>query len=934
MKQISLLLRAVLQSHTKQVCLLFLCLMLATVSIAGTIKGRITDAATGEPVINAIILLNNGTYKNVSGLDGSYRFNDLPAGTYSVKVSYVSFKTSEQSVSLTVDETVAVNVSLHTNERTTLKDVTVSAHKDGAGENAARSMERNADQVMNILSGRAIQVSPDLTVANAVQRISGVTIERNSNGDGQYAILRGMDKRYNYTLVNGVKIPSPDDKYRYVPLDIFPSDLLDRLEVYKALTPSMEGDAIGGVVNMVMKDAPDKPLVQANIAGGYNELFADRDFMTYDHKSIDKKSPWELYGKTYNAKPADFPSGTIDYITKSAVPNIVGGLSLGNRFFHNKLGVIVAGSVQNTYRGSNSLFFATEKTDTLKGVLLSKMQQRYYSEQQQRYGVHTKIDYRFNDRNKLQWYNAYMDLTNIQVRDVVTTFLSTGGYDPVNGNATLGYSTRSRITRQQIYNSTLQGTHELRNNLLLQWSAVYSKATNSAPDNTTISLDGEEKNFVMSKTYVDDMSRRWDRNSDRDLAGYLNLTYNKAVFNLPVEWKIGGLYRDKQRTNFYNNYQLSPVDVTKYGTDITDYTQVNWKVETPRGAVGTPLNYDASEKTSAGYLQFKVQEQKLEVTGGVRVENTNQGYAMKYPAGEDRPTGSQVYTDVLPSLHFKYMPVKNTNIRASYFRSVNRPGFFEIVPYRIVNEDYQERGVPDLKRAIADNIDLRYEWYPRPAEQFMAGVFYKHIKDPIEYTLQPDANRPQDIYYSPGNFGTATNYGLELDFIKFFRNFGVKANYTYTHSAITTPKTMRVRDSSSGGDIYPTTVSQTRPLYGQSAHVANLTLIYKNGKRGWDAQLAGSYTGPRINTVSQFVDDDLWQTGFLQLDASVEKTFGKRFVLYAKVNNILNTPMKVYVRNTSRSNVDIPNQDRAGETLIREDYYQRSYLLGIRYKFY
>jgi hypothetical protein len=613
---------------------------------------------------------------------------------------------------------------------------------------------------------------------------------------------------------------------------------------------------------------------------------------------------------------------------------VVGGLALGNRFLHNKLGVIVAGSVQNTYRGSNSLFFETEKVDTLKAVTLTKMQQRNYSEQQQRYGAHAKIDYRFNDRNRLQLYNAYLNLTNIQVRDVVSTFLGTGGYDPAAGNATLGYSTRSRLTRQHIYNSTLQGTHLLHSNLELQWSAVYSKAGSIAPDNTTISLDGEERHFVMSRTYVSDMSRRWDHNSDRDLAGYLNLTYNKAVFDLPVEWKIGGLYRNKQRDNFYNNYTLYPVAVSEYGVDFTDYTQIGWRVETPRGAVGTALNYDASEKISAGYLQFKVQQEQLEITGGIRAEHTTQGYNMKTPAGEDHPSDEQNYTDVLPSLHFKYMGIKNTNIRASYFRSLNRPGFFEIVPYRITNEDYQERGVFGLKRAIADNVDLRYEWFPRPAEQIMAGVFFKHIKDPIEYTLQADAARGQDIYYSPGNFGTAVNYGLELDFIKFFRNFGIKANYTYTHSSITTPKSLRVRDTTHNGDLHTTTVDQTRHLYGQSAHVANLTLIYKDSRRGWDAQLAGSYTGPRINTVSQFADDDLWQTGFLQLDCSAEKTIGKKLVIYAKVNNILNTPLKVYVRNSSAANAGIPGQDRAGETLIREDYYQRSYLLGIRYKFF
>lgn len=899
---------------------------------AGNLKGRITDATTGEPVTGATIVMEKNVFSDISSLDGSYYIKNIPAGTYSVKVSYVSFKTFLQTVTISGDETQTLNVILESDSKTQLKSVTVAAKKDAASDKTARNLERNADQVINILSGKAIQISPDLTVANAIQRISGVTIERNSNGDGQYAILRGMDKRYNYTLINGIKIPSPDDKFRYVPLDIFPSDLLDRLEVYKTLTPSMEGDAVGGVINMVMKDAPDHLLVTANVGAGYNELFMDRDFMSYNFHGINKQSPYEQFGNKYNATPADFPSAPFDYSSKKPMPNLVGGIALGNRFFNNKFGVIVAGSVQNTYRGSNSLFYDNEKVDTVKGVTLTKIEQRYYSEQQNRYGAHVKMDYRFNNRNKLQWYNAYMNLTNIQTRDVTSTQLTIGGYDPEKGNATLGYSTRSHLSQQQIYNSTLQGEHLLTDRLKLQWSAVYSKATNKEPDYTTISLNGVENNFVYSKTTVVDATRRWEHNSDQDMAGYLNLTYSQPVFGLPVEWMIGGLYRDKQRTNFYNNYQFRPVSpFATYGTDFQDYTQIAWNLENPRGSVATSLNYDATEKTSAGFLQFKIQEQKLEVVGGVRVENTTQGYAMKFPIGEDHPTASNIYTDVLPSLNLKFMPWRNTNIRASYFRSLNRPGFFEIVPYTLVGDDYTERGNFNLQRAIADNIDLRYELFPHASEQFMVGAFYKHIKNPIEYTLQPDDIRGQDMYYMPGNFGDATNYGIEIDFIKYFlRNFGVKANYTYTHSSITTPKSQRIRNAQ--GDLETISIDETRPLYGQAAHVANLSLLYKNVKTGWDAQLAFGYTGPRINSVSKFYGDDLWQKGFVQLDCSVEKTIARRFGVFAKVNNLLNTPMEVFMKNGNPANADVLNQGNANETLIRRDYYQRSYMIGVRYK--
>ena len=139
-----------------------------------------------------------------------------------------------------------------------LEGVTVIANNPGRTEAGARGIERAAMNVVNVMSAKAIELSPDITVANVIQRMSGVTIERNSSGEGQYAILRGMDKRYNYTLINGVKIPSPDNKNRFVPLDIFPSEMLDRLEVTKSLTANMEGDGIGGAVNLIMKDAPSE----------------------------------------------------------------------------------------------------------------------------------------------------------------------------------------------------------------------------------------------------------------------------------------------------------------------------------------------------------------------------------------------------------------------------------------------------------------------------------------------------------------------------------------------------------------------------------------------------------------------------------------------------------------------------------------------------
>ena len=910
-------------------------LFCATIASATKIKGHVYDKQSGEALVGATVVLEKTGKVTSTGLDGSFELKDVPVGKATIRITYITYKTIVQDIEIQSKDNDHLKFYMETAAKG-LGEVTIRATASGSNERDARRIEQNATQVMNIVSGKAIEVSPDLTVANVMQRVSGVSIERNSNGDGQYAILRGMDKRYNYTLVNGVKIPSPDNKYRYVPLDIFPSDLLARLEVYKTLTPNMEGDAVGGAVNMVMKDAPDRFEVNANIAGGYSQLFFDRKFMSYDYGSINHRSPSEINGKAYQATQADFPKGTLNYSLKRPAPNVVGSLSLGQRFFDSKLGVLVAGSYQNTYRGSNSIFYDSKVVPTAQYAAITSRNDREYSEQQKRYGLFSKVDYVIDSRNKLSLSNTYVNLQNIQVRDELSTNFSTD-YDPAKGNAQLGYSTRSRFTEQQIYNGTLHGDHKVFNDKLkIQWSAVYSSAENEVPDNTTIDVNGVRENFVDTRTLLSNgtpVNHRWERNTDEDKAGYLDLTYAAPVAGVNVDFSAGGLYRDKQRSSFYNNYSLTPVNPNAvYGTDFQNYTDLQFTVTNPGGAVNNPLTYDASEKTSAGYGMFKFTTTQVQVVGGARVEHTDQGYRMLFPAGENRPTGNQIYTDVLPSLTIKYYLTSKQQLHASYFRSLNRPGFYEIVPSKVVNEEYQERGNPDLKRAIADNYDLRYELFPDASMQFLAGVFYKNIKDPIEYTFQADATRGQDTYYTPGNFGTAHNYGAEFDFIKFFNKFGVKANYTYTHSRITTPKDTYI--TAPNGDTQKISVSQSRPLYGQSEHIANVSFFYKDTKKGWDAQIAGAYTGPRINTVSQFLNNDLWQQGFIQMDASAEKRFKNGLSLFIKGGNLLNTPSKLFIKGTNPTNAALKDDDieSNGHTLIRSDYYKQTYLIGIRYK--
>lgn len=913
-----------------------LCLLLSIATAKATsLKGYVYDQKTGEAITGASVRLENTDKAVLTGLDGAFEIKHPPAGTYTLKVSYLMYKAVLKQIVILKEDNPTLKIYLSESKDKDLSEVIISSKSDGATEKTARRIEQKSLQIVNVVSGRAIEVSPDLTVANVIQRVSGISIERSNSGDGQYAIVRGMDKRYNYTLVNGVKIPSPDNKYRYVPLDIFPSELLERLEVYKTLTPNMEADAIGGVVNMVMKDAPEKLQINANLATGYSQLFIDRDFMSFNASGINHKSPYEIHGKNYQATTSDFPKGTVDYTAKHPAPNVVGGLSIGNRYFNDKFGILLAGSYQNNYRGNNSTFYNTQVVSTDKVSSVMSKDERQYSEQVKRYGAHAKLDYVFDKNNKLSLYNVYVDLNSLQLRDSKSVDF-TSGYDPEKGNAKLNYATRTRFTEQQIYNSTLQGNHQLiPEKLKLNWSAVYSSAKNDVPDQNNINILGVRENFIDRRTFApaigDAYTRRWERNTEEDKAGYVDLSYNTTIAGTKVEFNAGGLYRDKQRSSFYNQYVLTSSNPEAlYGREFNNYTEIAWTIKNPTGSVDNALTYDASEKISAGYGMVTLTAKNLQVIGGLRIEHTNQGYKMLFPAAELRPIGSQVYTDYLPSLNLKYKLAETQQLHASYFRSLNRPGFYEIVPGTgLIQDDYKEKGNPDLKRVIADNFDLRYELFPDGNDQLLVGAFYKKIKDPIEYSIQADPTRPQDTYYLPGNFGDARNYGVELDYIKFIHKFGIKANYTYTHSRITTTKSSRYRDGN--GDLKTASVEQSRPLYGQSEHIGNISLLYKEGgKKGFDIQLAAAFTGPRINTVSQFLDNDLWQQGFVQMDFSAEKRFKNNLSIFIKAGNLLNTPSKLFIKGTN------PNETNAtlfdGKTLVRADYYKQTYLLGIRYK--
>lgn len=913
----------------------------ATVATAHTLDGIVKDNRTGEPLIGSVVEVKElPSVKTTTGLDGSFTLHELPdKGRYTLVVRYISYKTRE--IPVDVSDKGIVNITLDEDLRE-LGEVVIKGHKEYHSDRSAIDMEKTAGNVLNVMSQQSIQLSPDVNVATVLQRVSGVTMERDASGEASYAILRGMDKRYNYTLVNGVKIPSPDDKNRYIPLNIFPSDLMDRLVVSKSLTADMEGDAAGGVVDMVMKDAPSHFQIQANAAVGASDYFwkDSRDYLTSNRSDYTHKAPYEVNGPEYKATTSDFASGPTQISRHSMpAPNFVGGLSIGNRFWKDRIGVMLAGSIQNTFRGTERTYNSVKMASGEQAMYIYSLQHRYYSIHDLTAGVHAKVDLQL-ENNKFEWYNMYVRTNSKGVRynnSVNTEYISSDSY-------TQDDETRSLSQTQSIFATHIKGTHHLTKDFTVDWAGIFSQAKSEDPDRVYLSLtntiqsaegvDGSlwngNKNIL--KTMPKNMERRFQHNTDKDWAGYINLTYNTQLGNdINALWKAGAQYRRKERGNRYYSYNFTPTDISQKldGNGFDQFAAIDWTCKTPYSQA-SQLNYDSKEHIGAAYIMTTLKSRWGELNAGLRAEHTNQIYTMLQKFRNMGQVGEQSYWDWLPSASLKWTPTKKMNVRLSYYRSINRPGFYEIVPYQIMGEEYQEKGNPNLKRARIDNIDLRWEWFPSATEQVLAGVFYKYLQDPIEQVFVAADGKlgsGADAYYMPDNLGNAKNYGFEIDVVKYIRHFGIKANYTYTHSRITTSK----REYKEGSAEYKTGVTQSRPLVNQAPHTANLSLLYKDTNYGWNAQLAASYTGTKLALVSPFKDADQWDKAMFGLDFSMEKKFPCGVSVFLKANNLLDAKRERYLKTVNQSNLEYEGQS-SDKTIVGTYKYGRTYLVGVRVK--
>jgi len=878
----------------------------------GVLKGRVIDAQNLS-MPGANIVLKNTSLGTVTNQSGDYAIVDLPEGSYEVQVSYLGYGSIVYPTQIKNGQTTILDFKL---DETTIESLEFVVMGDRLkGQAKALNQQRNNANITNVVSSDQIGRFPDANIGDALKRIPGITMQ-NDQGEARNIVIRGLAPQLNSVTLNGERMPSAEGDNRNVQLDLIPSDMIQTIEVNKAVLPSMDADAIGGSVNLVTRQAPNALRVSGTAASGVNLLT--------------NKPIW------------------------------TGGLVIGNRFFDNKLGVILSGSYYNHQFGSDNIEAVWYNSE--HGAVLEEFDIRKYSVQRVRRSASIALDYDINDNHTIflsgmynhrdDWENRFrMRVSNLNdsFDDGEFTTVSPGRYTTTGrveyetkGGIDSDKNKAARLEDQRVYNATLGGSH-LFEKLKMDWSVTYAKASEERPferytsfrssgQDVTVDVSNPDKPFAYLTNPSDNLaiglnglSEQYGYTSDQDLNAKLD-------FKLPYSPKgvlqFGVRYRGKNKERDNNFYEYEPIDAEAFGETIANVPNANYSdphflagsqyqvgtFMTPKHLGGldfrntglfeesdipeeyAPGNYTAKETITGGYVMADHQfSDQLSAIVGVRLEHTALDYTGNIFDLDNESissaTGKQSYTNFMPGVHLKYNLKPNSILRFAWTNTLARPNYYDLVPYAEFSPEDEElsRGNPDLKPTTSMNFDLMGEQYFENVGLLSLGGFYKNMDDFV-YTITSqgfeDPHFGSGLQYSrPENGGTAQVYGLEASIQRqLWKGLGIYLNYTYTKSTTTG---IEGRDN------------DKLELPGAADNMFNASLSYETKRLVMRVSL--NYASDYLDELGgeSFEDRYYDKQAFLDVNASYAIT--PKWRLFFEGNNLTNQPLRYYQGIKSRT---------------------------------
>ncbi len=862
----------------------------AAAAETGRIRGKVLDQ------MNAITL--PGVAVEVEGqavvytdIDGVYEVS-VPPGTYQLKVAFSEY-TERTLHGITVEDgnTVEVDVVLVPSRVKLREEVTVTAAADPvASTQAAALLERKrSGTISEGLAGDEMRKNADSDAASAMQRVTGVSVV-----GGQYVFVRGLGERYSNTTLNGAILPTTEPDKKVVPLDLFPSGLIENVKITKSYLPDKPAEFAGGLLEIQSISFPSGPTFSVSGSLGYNSLTTFEDGQRYPGGGLD----WLGYDDGTRALPGSIPDAklveggifgggfTRDQMTafgrsfanvweprpQEGRPDSTFSILAGNSWGNFGAVGSVAYNHKNRFRAEEQQFYALGEGNT--GVRPTNDFALDYSTYQSTVGAVANMSYRFSGNHRLALENFYTNSGHDEAR----TF---SGYQEDKGvdlrNARLYW------IEETIWTSKLSGEHFFPSlgRSRVDWRASYSRAMRDEPDlrenlyefNPAIGAfefsNESQSGFRMFNDLTDQIYQ-----GEADWSTFFDIAGGRLTM-----LKVGGSYQRREREFQSRRLRFKP-------TGLTDFTQSPETLFQEQN-IGSVFqleedtrrtdHYDASLDIPAGYAMLDLPiTTRLRFIGGARVEYSNQEVVTSDLFDPTLPpiTSQLENTDVLPGLNLVYQLTPDMNLRAAYSRTVNRPEFRELAPFEFTDivGGQASVGNPDLRRALIDNADLRWEWFPgagaADAEVVAVSAFWKNFTDPIERVVEATATFRTSYTNAKG----ARNVGLELEARKALgRTWLVGANYTFVDSKVEIDRT--------GTQIQ---TNLERPLAGQSQNVFNGLLEFRSGELR--ARVLVNYFDDRISDVGALGLPDTLEEGRTTLDVVVSQRFGAISVRLAGEN--------------------------------------------------
>jgi len=777
----------------------------------GSLGGRVVDTADNV-LPGASVEISPRSLFLVTDREGRFLATKLPPGQYRVEISYVGFKDDQRTVVLEPGGEVRFEAKLapHMQEQ-----VTVTASR-AYGEVAALNQQKSAQNIVDILPAEVITSLPNTNVADAIGRLPSVSLERDE-GEGKYVQVRGLEPRYTNGAINGAHIPASEAGGRQLKLDAIPSDLIGAIELHKTLSADQDGDAIGGSINLITKLPGDHESWTIGGQGGYTGLQGGRYAYQYSGTYSNRFGPDKKLGLVLG--------GTYDWNGRG-IDDIEPGV----------------GVVELPGGGTASVFNAIDY--------------RLYRYQRKRFGVAGGLDYRLAANSSLYLrglfseFHNYGDrwVTSAEAGDFLTPTLT-------NDGGAFSGTVQNRRPNEQTYSVSAGGKHPL-GTAFVDYNLSYSHARQDRLDAREADFDGPSAAFQVDGSDpffpkvtplggVDQLDATQypvsgyritnEKTANRDIALAANLTFPYHAGGHSHEFKIGGKYRDEEKTNdihdqrfsatgnpellvsqglesfsvpdfYFGRYPQGPNLSLDKATAFFNGNPGAFKEDLSKGHLASdPNNYDVKEKVAAAYAKNTLHLGRLHLDSGVRVEHTSadyDGFEVQLDSkgkwlSTSPSNGSTRYTSVLPSVSLKYELDPNTNVRAVYGWAIARPDYADLVPTLQISDTRKQvaAGNPNLKPTKGQSYDVLIEHYLGAVGVVSAGAFYKDLKDPIyqgsvtTLTSGPYAGFEQN---QPINGPKAKIYGVEatwqqrLGFLPgLLSGLGIMANYTYTDSKAT-----------------------------------------------------------------------------------------------------------------------------------------------------